>query len=174
MVVQTSFAGFAFSALRKHVQLVHANNDTLKVNIPKSTTNKQTNKNFPPSLFLQTFSLVSYRVSLYRTYFLSWPLTVPTFSCLVPTSFWSYRSFGGSVPSFEDFVPIFPPEFPLERLRSGYSTFRQVALGQPVCRMKLPRKVLISKRKMVRKTARNFPEMFKPCSVVWNLSPALF
>ena len=31
-------------------------------------------------------------------------------------------------------------------------------LGQPVCRTKLPRKVLISKRKMVRKTTRNFPE----------------
>ena len=33
-------------------------------------------------------------------------------------------------------------------------------LGQPVCRTKLPRKVLISKRKMVRKTTRNFPEKF--------------
>ena len=31
-------------------------------------------------------------------------------------------------------------------------------LGQPVCRTKLPRKILISKRKMVRKTTRNFPE----------------
>ena len=34
-------------------------------------------------------------------------------------------------------------------------------LGQPVCRTKLPRKVVIPKRKMVRKTARNFPEKFE-------------
>ena len=33
-------------------------------------------------------------------------------------------------------------------------------LGRPDCRTKLPRKALISKRKMVRKTARNFPENF--------------
>ena len=33
-------------------------------------------------------------------------------------------------------------------------------LGQPICRTKLPRKVLISKPKMVRKTTRNFPEKF--------------
>ena len=35
-----------------------------------------------------------------------------------------------------------------------------ILLGQPICRTKLPRKALISKRKMVRKTTRNFPEKF--------------
>ena len=43
-------------------------------------------------------------------------------------------------------------------------------LGQPVCRTKLPRKVLTSKRKMVRKTTRNFPEEFLSLVLLCRIS----
>ena len=45
--------------------------------------------------------------------------------------------------------------------RCGISGDSRPALGKTVCRTKLPRKALISKRKMVPKTTRNFPEKFK-------------
>ena len=50
--------------------------------------------------------------------------------------------------------PPLAPELRAENY--GHEAF----LGRPVCRTKLPRKALISKRKMVRKTTRNFPEIF--------------
>ena len=55
-------------------------------------------------------------------------------------------------------TPFLRTPFPRLLLRGGGGL--NIFLGQPVCRTKLPRKVLISKRKMVRKTTRNFPEFF--------------
>ena len=49
-------------------------------------------------------------------------------------------------------------ELPAKFGRDFRAFFAGKILGRPVCRTKLPRKDLISKRKMVRKTTRNFPE----------------
>ena len=51
-------------------------------------------------------------------------------------------------------------DFFRERPRGVENSGGWKTLGRPVCRTKLPRKALISKRKMVRKTPRNFPEKF--------------